>query len=150
MTRQTLKILLNDKFTGFTPLKPKHHWDLLLEMVFRWYLVYSASLILFMDGLYLDNDFRTPFLSFYYFYCCCCCLLVLLLLFLVLLFCCFIIFFYYYYYHYYYYIFIKFVVLILLFLFRHCFVRMLLLSSLIIYVHNVCIPIYITFFVGLP
>ena len=87
LIRQTLKILLNEKITGFTPLKPKHHWDLMLKMVFRRNSSYFASLIMFMDGLYLDNDFRTQFLSFYYFYCYCCCLLVLLLLFLVLLFC---------------------------------------------------------------
>ena len=25
----------NEKITGFTPLKPKHHWDLILKMIFR-------------------------------------------------------------------------------------------------------------------
>ena len=100
LIRQTLKILLNEKITGFTPLKPKHHWDLILKMVFRRNSSYFASLIMFMDGLYLDNDFRTQFLSFYYFYCYCFCLLLFLLLFLVLLFCwCF---------YCYYYMFIKF------------------------------------------
>ena len=85
--RQTLKILLNEKITGFTTLKPKYHWDLMLKMVFRRSSLYFASLVMFMDKLYLDNGFRTQFLSFYYFYCYCFCLLVFLLLFLVLLFC---------------------------------------------------------------
>ena len=86
MIRQTLKILLNDKITRFTPLKAKHRWDIMLKMVFRRHLLYFASLIMFRDGLYLENDFLTKFLSFHYFYCCYCCLFVLLLLFLVLLF----------------------------------------------------------------
>ena len=64
LIKQTLQILLNERITGFTPLKPKHHWDLLLKMVFRQNLLYFASLITFMDGLYLDNDFRTRFLRF--------------------------------------------------------------------------------------
>ena len=45
----------------------------MLKMVFRQNLLYFASLIMFMDGLYFDNDFWTLFLSFYYFHCCCCC-----------------------------------------------------------------------------
>ena len=40
-------------------------------MVNRHKLLYFATLIMFMDGLYLDIDFRTWFLSFYCFYCCC-------------------------------------------------------------------------------
>ena len=40
----------------------------MLKMVSRRNLLYFASLIMFMDGLYLDNDFRTLFLSFYHFY----------------------------------------------------------------------------------
>ena len=27
LIRQTLRILINENITGFTPLKPKHHWD---------------------------------------------------------------------------------------------------------------------------
>ena len=34
------------------------------------YGLYFASLIMFMDGLFLDSDFRTRLL--YYFSCCCC------------------------------------------------------------------------------
>ena len=101
---QTLKILLNEKITGFTPLKPKHHWDLMFKIVFRRNSLNFASRITFMDGLFFNNDFRAQFLSFYYFYCYWCCLLVFLLQFLVFLFCwCF-----YYYRCYCYYIFIKF------------------------------------------
>ena len=59
----------------------------MLKMVFRWNSLYFALRITFMDGLYLDNDIRTQFLSFYYFYCYCCSLFVFLLLFLVFLFC---------------------------------------------------------------
>ena len=87
LIRQTLKILLNEKITEFKPIKAKYHWDLMLKMVFRRNSLYFASLIMFMDGLYLGNDFRTQILSFYYFYCYCCCFLVFLLLFLVLPFC---------------------------------------------------------------
>ena len=106
LIKQTLQILLNERITGFARLKPKHHWDLMFKMVFRRNLLYFASLIMFMDGLYLDNDFRTRFLRF----------LLFLLLFL-LFFCwwgCFIgpvvvvsdfvsLFYYYYYYYCYYY-----------------------------------------------
>ena len=67
--RQTLRILLNEKITGFIHFKPKHHWDLMLKMVFRHN---DRFLFMFMDGLYLDNDFPTLFLSFYCFYCCGC------------------------------------------------------------------------------
>ena len=91
---------------------------------------YFASLIMFMNVLYLDNNFRTQFLSFYYFYCYSCCLLVFLLLLLVLLFCwCF-----YFSYYYYYYIFIKFF-LILCDYVRYYFVQI--LDSPIIFVHDV-------------
>ena len=45
-------------------LKTKHHWDLMLKVVFRRNSLYFASLIVFMDGLYLGNDFRTRFLRF--------------------------------------------------------------------------------------
>ena len=77
LIKQTLQILLNERITGFTLLKPKHHWDLMLKMVFRRNLLYFMSLIMFMDGLYLDNDFRTRFLKFllflllFFFFCCC-------------------------------------------------------------------------------
>ena len=57
LIRQTIRILLNEKITVFTHLKPKHHWDLVLKMVFRQNSLYFVSLIMFMDGLYLDNDF---------------------------------------------------------------------------------------------
>ena len=36
-------------------------------------LIYQATFLNEMGRLYLDNDFRILFLSFYYFYCCCCC-----------------------------------------------------------------------------
>ena len=62
LIKQTLQILLNKRITGFTPLKPKHHWDLMLKMVFRQNLLYFLSLIMFMDRLYLDNDFWTQLL----------------------------------------------------------------------------------------
>ena len=84
-----IHIYINKKITGFTHLKPKYHWDLLLKIVFRQNLLYFASLIMFMDGLYLGNHFQTLFLSFYCFYCCCClvgvavvvsCFVILLLL----------------------------------------------------------------------
>ena len=35
---QTQKILQNAKITGLNHLKPEHHWDLMLKMVFRQYL----------------------------------------------------------------------------------------------------------------
>ena len=44
----------------------------MLKMVFSQNLLYFASLIVLMEGLYLDNDFRTLFLSFCYFYSCRC------------------------------------------------------------------------------
>ena len=66
--RQTLRILLNEKITGFIHFKPKHHWDLMLKMVFRHN---DRFLFMFMDGLYLDNDFPTLFLSFCFCYCGC-------------------------------------------------------------------------------
>ena len=61
LIRQTLKILLNEKISGF---KQKLHWDLMLKMVFRCNSLYFVSLIVFMDGLFLDNDFRTLFSYF--------------------------------------------------------------------------------------
>ena len=61
LIRQTRKILLNEKISGFKPLKPKLHWDLKFKMVFRCNSLFFASLIIFMDGLFLDNDFRTRF-----------------------------------------------------------------------------------------
>ena len=67
LIRQTLQILLNENFPGFTSLNEKRHCDLMWRN-----LLYYPSVIMFMDGLYLDNDFRTRFPSFYYFYCCCC------------------------------------------------------------------------------
>ena len=80
--RQTLRILLNEKITGFIHFKPKHHWDLMLKMVFRHN---DRFLIMFMDGLYLDNDFPTLFLSFYCFYCCGCFVVVVVVDFTILL-----------------------------------------------------------------
>ena len=130
LIRQTLKILLNKKITEFTPLKPKHHWDLMLNMVFR-----RNSLVIFMDRLYLDNDFWTRFLMFYYFYCYYCCLLVFVLLFPVLLFCFIIII-----------IIITYSLnffLILCGYIRYYFVK--LLDSPINYVHDVIIPFYVIF-----
>ena len=116
------------------PLKSKHRWYLMLKMVFRRNSLYFASLIKVMDGLYLDNDFRTKCLSFYYFYCYSCCLLVFLLLFLVLLYC----------FIYYYYIVLKYF-LVLFGYVRYYFVK--LLESPIIYVLDVCIPFYVTFYI---
>ena len=66
---QNVRILLNEKTTGFIQLN--------LRTMFRHNLLYFASLIIFMDRLYLDNDFRTLYLSFYYFYSCCCCFVVI-------------------------------------------------------------------------
>ena len=106
----------------------------MLKMVFRRNSLYFASLIKVMDGLYLDNDFRTKCLSFYYFYCYSCCLLVFLLLFLVLLYC----------FIYCYYIVLKFF-LILFGYVRYYFVK--LLESPIIYVLGVFIPFYVTFYI---
>ena len=40
-------------------LKTKAPWDLMLKIVFRCNILYFASLLVFMDGLFLDNDFRT-------------------------------------------------------------------------------------------
>ena len=40
-------------------LKTKHHWDLMLKMIFRQNSSYFKLLIILMDGLYLDNYFRT-------------------------------------------------------------------------------------------
>ena len=53
----------------------------MLKVTFRQNLLYFASLIIFMDGLYFNNDFHTSFLGFYFFllllllfrWCCCCC-----------------------------------------------------------------------------
>ena len=78
LTRQTLRILLNEKITGFIHLQPKQHWDLVLDTVCKHKLLYVALLIMFMDGLYLGNDFRLSFLIF----------LLFLLLLLFSLFCC--------------------------------------------------------------
>ena len=80
--KQTLIIPLNEKIAWFTHLKQKDYWDLMLKMVFRYNLLYFASLIVYMDELYLGNVFRTLFVSFYGFYC------LLLLLLSLLLFCC--------------------------------------------------------------
>ena len=73
LIRLTLRILLKEKIIGFIPLKPKHHWDLMLKMVFSHNMLYFAPRIIFMDGLSLDCNFRMLFLSFYCFHCCCCC-----------------------------------------------------------------------------
>ena len=40
----------------------------MLKMVFRHNLLYFASVIMFIEGLYLNNIFRTLFLSFYCFF----------------------------------------------------------------------------------
>ena len=73
--RQTLMILLNE-ITGFTHVKSRNHWELILKMVFRQNLLYFASLIMSMDGLYLGNDFRALFSKFLVLllllFCCCC------------------------------------------------------------------------------
>ena len=45
-------------------LKTKAPWDLMLKIVFRCNILYFASLLVFMDGLFLDNDFRTWFSYF--------------------------------------------------------------------------------------
>ena len=60
------------KYYWIYTFKPKHHWHLMLKMVFSHKLLYFAAMIIFMDGLYLNNNFRTLFLSFYCFHCCCC------------------------------------------------------------------------------
>ena len=65
---QTVRILLHENITGFIQLN--------LKSMFRHNLLYFASLIMFMDRLYLDNNFRTLYLGFYYFYSCCCCFVV--------------------------------------------------------------------------
>ena len=84
----TLRILLSEKITGFIHFKPKHHWNLMLKMGFRHNLLYFALLILFMYGLYLNNDFWILFLRFYCFYCCWYCFVVVIIfsLYLFLLF----------------------------------------------------------------
>ena len=72
--------------------------NLMLQMVIRRNSLYFASLIMFMDGLYLNNDFRTRLLSF-----------IISIAIVVVCWCfwfCYFVCFYYYYY--YYYIFIKF------------------------------------------
>ena len=84
LIRQTLKILLNDKISGFKPLKPKLHWNLTLKMVFRCNSLHFAPLIIFVDGLFLDNDFST---RFPYFIISIAVVVYLVLLFLVLPFC---------------------------------------------------------------
>ena len=64
----------------------------MLKMVFRQNLLHFVSLIIFIDGLYLDNDFRTCFLSFFYFYRCCYCFVgVVIVVSFFFSFCCFII-----------------------------------------------------------
>ena len=78
--RHTLRILLNEKITGLIPLKPKHHRDLISKIVVSHKLLYFAPLIIFMDGLYLNNNFRMLFLSLYCFRCCCCWLLYFIIL----------------------------------------------------------------------
>ena len=124
LIRQTLRI--NKKTTRFTTLKPKRQWDLMLKMVFRQNLLYFASRIMFMDGLYLDNDFRTLFLS-------CFIISVAVLSGFVIL--SFGHYYYYYYYHYYYYyIFIKFVLILCGYVMWY-FVK--LLGILIVYVRDV-------------
>ena len=50
-----------DFWIQFKPLQPKLHWDITLKMVFRCNSLYFASLIIFMDRLFLDNGFRTRF-----------------------------------------------------------------------------------------
>ena len=85
---QNVRILLHEKITGFIQLN--------LRTMFRHNLLYFASLIIFMDRLYLDNDFRTLYLSFYYFYSCCCCFVVVVVLLLFLL----LVLLFYYYFHY--------------------------------------------------
>ena len=98
MIKQTLRILLNKKITRFIHLIPKHQWDLVLKMVFRHNLWCFPSLIMFMDGLYLENDFQTSLLGFHCFHCWYYCFVVVvvagfvILLFLLLLFDFFIIF----------------------------------------------------------
>ena len=71
----------------------------MLKMAFRQNLLYFASLIMFMDQLYLDHEYikddplvfpklKTLFLRFYCFYCCCCCLIrvaVVVICFVILL-----------------------------------------------------------------
>ena len=61
LIRQTLKTLLNERTTRFKPFKPQFHCDVTLKIVFWCYILYFASPIMLMDGLLLDNDFRTPF-----------------------------------------------------------------------------------------
>ena len=131
LIRQTLVILLNQKVTGSIHLKPKRLWDLMLKMVFSHNLLYFTPLIMFMDGLYLEKNFRTLFWSVYCF-CCCCCSFVIVVIFiagfvvLLLLFHFFIIF-----------------VLILCGFVRYCFLR--LLGIPIIYVHGISRPCYVIF-----
>ena len=59
--KRTLRILLNEKITGFIHFQPKQHWDLVLDTVCKHKLLYVALLIMFMDGLYLGSDFRLSF-----------------------------------------------------------------------------------------
>ena len=99
LIRQTLKILLNEKITEFKPLKPKLHRNLTLKIVFRCYVLHFASLIMIMDRLFLDNDFRAQFPYFIISIADVIVSLVLLLL-LLSVYYCFIISFYFYCYYY--------------------------------------------------
>ena len=139
LTRQALKILLNKKITGFKPLKPKLHWDLTLNMVFRCNILYFVALIMFMDGLFLDNGFRTWFS--YFIISIAVVVVSLVFLFLVLSFYYYFIILFYYYYYYHYYIFIKFVLIFCGY--GYFFVK--LLGSPIIYVRDICLLVYVTF-----
>lgn len=56
MTRQTLRILLKDKIAGIIILKTKALLESNVKMVYRRILLHFASLIMFMEGLYFDND----------------------------------------------------------------------------------------------
>ena len=114
-------------------------------MVFRCYILYFASLIMFMYGLFLDNDFRTRF-PYFIISIAVVVVVSLVLLLLVLLSYYFIILFYYYhyyyYYYYYYYIFIK-VVLLFCGYVRHFFVKI--LGSHTSFVLDICLPVSLTF-----
>ena len=76
-TKKTLRILLNEKITGFMYLKPKYHWDFKLKMVYRHILLYCALQIIFMGGLYLHYDISDIISKLFF--------LLLLLLFLLFL-----------------------------------------------------------------
>ena len=46
---ETLRILLNKKITEFIPLKLKHHWNIMLNMIYKHNLLYFVSLIMFLE-----------------------------------------------------------------------------------------------------